>query len=309
MIDAEKIKAAFGQLQAEIMHTLQKTDPAAHALADEWRHTGGGGGRSCVITGGDLIEKGGVNFSHVTGRELPPSATRRRPELAGRPFTAMGVSIVFHPCNPHVPCTHFNVRFFLTTDTAGTSPVWWFGGGMDLTPVYPVIEDVLSWHQAARSACEPFGAELYPRFKAACDQYFFLPHRNETRGIGGIFFDDFNQPDFPTAFAFAQSISNAFLPAWLTIAGRRRNDAFSAQQRAFQCYRRGRYAEFNLLYDRGTLFGLQSGGRTESILMSLPPVAHWVYQFTPAADSSEASLASDFLRPRDWLTEFKHLLT
>jgi coproporphyrinogen III oxidase len=253
------------------------------------------------MTDGRLIEKGGVNFSHVTGESLPPSATKARPQLANRPFEAMGVSVVLHPQNPYVPCTHMNVRYFSTRDNTDAPPVWWFGGGFDLTPAYGFEEDAIAWHQAAHNACAPFGNDLYPRFKAACDQYFFLPHRDEARGIGGLFFDDFDELGPKDSFALTQSIGNAFLPAWEAITLKRAHTQYGHEQKSFQQVRRGRYVEFNLLYDRGTLFGLQSTGRTESILMSLPPQVQWIYNYKPAANSPEESLVRDFLKPRDWI--------
>jgi coproporphyrinogen III oxidase len=301
MSDATHIKSYLTRLQDALIARLTELDPAARQTSDAWERPGGGGGLSHVFSEGDLVEKGGMNFSHVFGKSLPPSATKSRPELADRPFEAMGVSVVLHPQNPHVPCTHMNVRYFSTTDETGAPPVWWFGGGFDLTPVYPVMEDVIAWHTAAKAACDPFGENLYPRFKAACDEYFHLPHRNEARGVGGLFFDDFNELGEEGSFSLTQSIADAFLPSWESIARQRRDIAYGKKEKAFQCLRRGRYVEFNLVYDRGTLFGLQSKGRTESILMSLPPHVQWAYNHQPDPDSPEAILVRDFLKPRDWL--------
>jgi coproporphyrinogen III oxidase len=262
---------------------------------------GGGGGESRVLKDGALIEQGGVNFSEVSGSSLPASATHDRPALAGAPFSAMGVSLVLHPKNPHVPTTHLNLRFFVATPADG-EPAWWFGGGFDLTPFYPVREDVLHWHRTARDACASLPGS-YERYRSWCDRYFFLPHRNETRGVGGLFFDDLNTPSFTDCFAFARAVGEAFPRAWLPIAERRRATPFGDRERGFQLLRRGRYVEFNLVYDRGTLFGLQTGGRAESILMSLPPLARWEYGFPPEPGSPEDALAREWLRPRDWLGE------
>ena len=267
---------------------------------DAWHRAEGGGGLSCLIEEGRLFERGGVNFSHVMGNALPPSASANRPELAGRGFEAMGLSLVLHPRNPYVPTVHMNVRFFVAT-RAGVDPVWWFGGGMDLTPYYGFEEDAIHFHRACRDALAPFGSDLYPRFKRWCDEYFFLRHRNEPRGIGGIFFDDLNQPDFPSCFALMRAIGERFPDAYAPIVDRRRDVPYGERERDFQAYRRGRYVEFNLVYDRGTLFGLQSGGRTEAILMSLPPIVKWRYDWQPQADSPEARLYAEFLRARDWL--------
>jgi coproporphyrinogen III oxidase len=294
------IRDYFSLLQQRLITRLTELDPAARQRTDSWERPGGGGGRSHVFSGGSLVEKGGMNFSHVSGESLPPSATANRPELADRPFEAMGVSVVLHPQNPYVPCTHMNVRYFTTTDASGVEPAWWFGGGFDLTPVYPFEEDIIAWHRAAKAACEPFGEELHSRFKEACDRYFHLPHRAEARGVGGLFFDDFNELGPDDSFALTRSIGDAFLPAWEAIAMRRKDLQYGEREKSFQCLRRGRYVEFNLLYDRGTLFGLQSKGRTESILMSLPPTVHWEYDHQPEPGSPEAEL-SKFLQPHDWL--------
>jgi coproporphyrinogen III oxidase len=253
-----------------------------------------------VIANGAVFEKGGVNFSHVHGDRLPPSATAARPELAGRAFEAMGVSLVVHPENPYVPTSHANVRFFVA-EKAGEAPVWWFGGGYDLTPYYPFAEDCGHWHRTAKAACEPFGGEIYPRFKAWCDDYFFLKHRNETRGVGGLFFDDFSELGFERSFAFLRAVGDSYTRAYLPIVARRKGLAWGERERDFQLYRRGRYVEFNLVYDRGTLFGLQTGGRTESILMSLPPLARWAYDWHPEPGTPEADLYDNYLAPRDWL--------
>jgi coproporphyrinogen III oxidase len=261
----------------------------------------GGGGRSRVLRQGAVFEQAGVNFSHVTGGRLPPSATAARPELAGRSFEALGVSLVIHPENPYVPTSHANLRFFVAAKAA-EAPVWWFGGGYDLTPCYPDREDILHWHRAARAACEPFGPDVYARYKAWCDRYFYLQHRGETRGVGGLFFDDLNEGGFERCFDFMRAVGDSYLGAYLPIVRRRKDRAWGERERAFQLYRRGRYVEFNLLYDRGTLFGLQSGGRTESILMSLPPLAAWRYDWRPDPATPEAALY-DCLRPRDWLAE------
>lgn len=269
---------------------------------DAWTRAEGGGGESRVLSEGAVFEKAGVSFSHVFGDKMPQSASNLRPEIGGAPFEAMGLSLVFHPLNPYVPTTHCNVRFLIATP-ANAAPVWWFGGGFDLTPYYAFDEDVLHWHRTARAACEPFGTGLYDKYKEWCDRYFFLPHRNETRGVGGLFFDDLNEGGFEQSFRFMQSVGDHFLPAYLPLVQRRGGMAYDARQRAFQLYRRGRYVEFNLVYDRGTLFGLQSRGRTESILMSLPPLVRWDYDWRPEPDSPEARLYSDFLRPRDFLTE------
>jgi coproporphyrinogen III oxidase len=298
----ETVKSYLLDLQDRLCDGLAAEDGGAGFREESWQREAGGGGRSRVMENGRVFEKGGVNFSHVYGDRLPPSATAARPQLAGRGFHAVGVSWVLHPENPHVPTSHGNVRFFIA-EKEGEAPVWWFGGGFDLTPYYPVHEDVLHWHRVARDACAPFGAEVYPRFKAWCDEYFYLKHREETRGVGGLFFDDFNEWDFDGCFAFQRAVGDAFLDAYLPIVQRRRDTPWSEREREFQLYRRGRYVEFNLVWDRGTLFGLQSGGRTESILMSMPPLARWEYGWTPEPGSPEARLYEDYLRPRDWLGE------
>jgi coproporphyrinogen III oxidase len=271
---------------------------------DPWQRPEGGGGESRILTEGTVFERAGVAFSHVFGAKMPPSASHAHPEVAGAPFEAMGLSLVFHPRNPFVPTVHANVRYLIATPSSGPA-VWWFGGGFDLTPYYPFDEDVLHWHTTARAACLPFGAALYEKYKAWCDRYFFLPHRDETRGVGGLFFDDVSDGGFERCFALLRSVGDHFLPAYLPILERRKGLSYGERERNFQLYRRGRYVEFNLVYDRGTLFGLQSRGRTESILMSLPPLVRWEYDWQPPAGSPEARLYADFLRPREYLAELK----
>jgi coproporphyrinogen III oxidase len=297
--DLAAVEAYLTGLQDTICAGLEAADGGGRFREDAWRRPDGGGGRTRVLAGGGVFEKAGVGYSHVHGAGLPAAATAARPELAGRSFRALGVSLVLHPESPYVPTTHANVRYFVA-ERAGEAPVWWFGGGIDLTPYYPFEEDAVHWHETARAACEPFGAEVYPRFKRWCDEYFYLPHRGETRGVGGLFFDDLAAWGAERSFAFLRSVGDAFLPAYLPIVERRRATPWGERERSFQLYRRGRYVEFNLLFDRGTLFGIQSGGRTESILMSLPPLVRWEYGWTPEAGSPEERLA-DFLRPRDWL--------
>ena len=299
-VDIAAVKQYLLALQDRICEELAAEDGGANFVEDAWERPGGGGGRSRVISNGAVFEQGGVNFSHVFGDTLPPSATAQRPELAGRSFQAMGVSLVIHPHNPLIPTSHANVRFFVA-EKPGEAPVWWFGGGFDLTPYYGFEEDCTEWHQNAQAACQPFGEEVYPRYKQWCDDYFFIKHRNEPRGIGGLFFDDLNEWGFEKTFAFMRSVGDHYIKAYRPIVNRRKTLAFTETQRDFQLYRRGRYVEFNLVYDRGTLFGLQSGGRTESILMSLPPLVKWRYNWQPEAGSAEAKLYTDFLRPRDWL--------
>ncbi|MBN8887065.1 MAG: oxygen-dependent coproporphyrinogen oxidase [Rudaea sp.] len=286
-------------LQDRICTELQRADGAAAFAEDAWTRKEGGGGRSRVIKRGAVFEQGGVNFSRVEGKTLPASATAHRPELAGRAWSALGVSLVMHPQNPYVPTTHMNVRYFEARAENGDA-VWWFGGGFDLTPYYPFDEDVVHWHRVARDLCAPFGADVYAKYKKWCDDYFFLKHRNETRGVGGLFFDDLNGGGFEQSFAFMQAVGNGFLDAYLPIVAKRADTPFGEREREFQLYRRGRYVEFNLVYDRGTLFGLQSGGRTESILMSLPPRVRYEYAYAPPPDSAEARLA-EYLVPRDWV--------
>jgi coproporphyrinogen III oxidase len=297
-VDVGAVLAYFSGLQDRIISALEVLDGGTFRR-DAWTRPEGGGGVSRLIEDGALFERGGVNFSHVTGASLPPSASAGRPELAGRAFEAMGVSLVLHPRNPYVPTVHMNVRSFVATKV-GAVPVWWFGGGMDLTPYYGFEEDAAHFHRTCKAALAPFGAELHPRFKDWCDRYFFLKHRGEPRGVGGIFFDDLSTPDFGTCFALTRSVGDHFIEAYRPIVERRRDLPYGERERDFQAYRRGRYVEFNLVYDRGTLFGLQSGGRTESILMSLPPVVKWRYDWRPAPGTPEAKLYEVFLVPRDW---------
>ncbi len=287
-------------LQERITAGLADEDGGGGFREDRWERAEGGGGQSRVLANGAVFEQAGVNFSHVTGAGLPAAATASRPELAGRAFEALGVSLVIHPKNPYVPTSHANVRFFIATKP-GAEPIWWFGGGFDMTPYYGFEDDAIHWHRVAREACAPFGVDVYPRYKQWCDEYFFLKHRNEPRGIGGLFFDDLNEWGFEKSFAFMQSVGDHYLPAYRPIVARRKDAPYRERERDFQLYRRGRYVEFNLIYDRGTLFGLQSGGRTESILMSLPPLVKWRYNWRPEPGTEEARLYSDFLRPRDWL--------
>jgi coproporphyrinogen III oxidase len=291
-MDNAAVRTYLGQLQERIVARFEALDGARFAR-EEWQRPEGGGGTSCILEGGKLLERGGVGFSHVTGTRLPPSASTHRPEIAGGPWEAMGVSLVLHPRNPYVPTVHMNVRFF----TAGGT--WWFGGGMDLTPYFPFVEDCVHFHRANRDALAPFPG-LHERFKKACDEYFFLKHRNEPRGIGGTFFDDFSELGFEKSFAVMRAVGDALLPAYVPIVERRRDHPYGEGERDFQAYRRGRYVEFNLVWDRGTLFGLQSGGRTESILMSLPPLAKWRYEAKPGPGSPEAKLAEVLMPPRDW---------
>ena len=299
-VDIAAVKHYLLELQDRICAAFSRIDGAGPFLEDEWQRPGGGGGRSRVLEDGAVFEKGGVNFSHVFGDGLPASATAHRPELAGRSFQALGVSLVMHPHNPYVPTSHANLRFFIA-EKPGSDPVWWFGGGFDLTPYYGFVDDAVHWHRTSKEACEAFGNDLYPRFKRWCDEYFYLKHRNEPRGIGGLFFDDYNEDGFTHSFAFARSVADHYLPAYLPIVERRKDTPYGEKERDFQLYRRGRYVEFNLVLDRGTLFGLQSGGRTESILMSLPPLVKWRYAWQPQPGTAEAELYEVFLQPRDWL--------
>lgn len=294
------VKAFLLDLQDRICAALEQADGGVQFVEDAWQRPGGGGGRSRVLAKGALFEQAGVNFSHVYGDALPASATAHRPELAGRGFQAMGVSLVIHPENPHIPTSHANVRFFIA-EKDGEAPVWWFGGGFDLTPFYAVEADVVHWHRVARDLCQPFGEQVYPDYKRWCDEYFYLKHRQEARGVGGLFFDDLNAWGFDSCFRFMQAVGNGFINAYLPIVERRKGDSWGHRERQFQLYRRGRYVEFNLVWDRGTLFGLQSGGRTESILMSMPPLARWEYDYQPEPGSPEAALTERFLAPRDWL--------
>ena len=291
-------------LQKNLCNELETLDGNGKFIEDAWTRAQGGGGITCVLAKGALFAKAGVNFSHVSGETLPPSATASRPELTGCRFSALGLSLVIHPDNPYVPTTHANVRFFIA-EKENSTPIWWFGGGFDLTPYYGFDEDCRHWHQTAFDACQPFGDEIYPRFKTWCDEYFFIKHRQEARGIGGLFFDDYNEQGFDHSFGLMQSIGNGFIKAYAPIVERRKSLPFGPREKAFQLYRRGRYVEFNLVYDRGTLFGLQSGGRTESILMSLPPEVNWEYNWQPEKNSAEAALYTDYLPARDWLGQIK----
>lgn len=302
-VDMDCVIEFFKSLQDEICNALSEADGAGSFFEDNWQRQAGGGGRTRVMTNGVVIEQGGVNFSVVSGDKLPPTATAQRPELAGRTWQACGVSLVIHPKNPHIPTAHANVRFFIA-EKAGEKPVWWFGGGFDLTPFYPNDEDVQHWHQTAFNICQPFGDNVYNDHKKWCDEYFYLKHRDETRGVGGLFFDDLNQWDFDTCFDYVKAVGKGFIDAYLPIMERRKAQNYGDAERQFQLYRRGRYVEFNLVFDRGTLFGLQSGGRTESILMSMPPLARWEYNFQADEGSSEAKLA-DYLSPKDWLKVLK----
>jgi coproporphyrinogen III oxidase len=293
-------------LQQQIVDVLTAEDGAGEFIRDEWTRPEGeglaGGGIVRLLSEGKVFEQAGVNFSHVQGASMPASATAHRPELAGRAFQALGVSLVIHPRNPYVPTSHANVRFFIA-EKEGEAPIWWFGGGFDLTPYYPFHEDVLAWHRQAKAACDPFGENLYVKYKEWCDRYFFLKHRNETRGVGGLFFDDLNEGGFEHCFGITRSVGEAYIQAYQPIVAKRKDTPYGEHERDFQLYRRGRYVEFNLVFDRGTLFGLQSGGRTESILMSLPPLVKWRYNWTPEPGTPEADLYENYLRPRDWLNE------
>ena len=307
--DLQAIRDYLIDLQDRIVAGLEGLEDGTRFLHDDWKRPPGdhlnGEGRGRILEDGSTFERAGINFSHVTGNKLPPSATAHRPDLAGGSFEAMGVSLVIHPRNPYVPTSHANVRFF-QAQKEGVEPVWWFGGGFDLTPYYGFTEDAVHWHEQAEAACRPFGDDHYPRFKQWCDEYFWLKHRNEPRGVGGLFFDDYGadgQVDFDTAFGFMRSVGDHYLPAYLPLVEKRKDTPYGEREREFQAYRRGRYVEFNLVYDRGTLFGLQSGGRTESILMSMPPRAAWRYDYHPEPGSEEARLYDEFLRPRDWLAE------
>ncbi|MFM1852239.1 MAG: Coproporphyrinogen-III oxidase, aerobic [Verrucomicrobiota bacterium] len=300
-VDSAAVRTYLLDLQARICAGLAEEDGGGGFSRDEWNRPEGGGGLSRTLSEGAVFEKAGVAFSHVQGTKLPPSATAHRPGLAGLPWEAMGVSLVIHPRNPHVPTSHANVRFFTTRGEG--EPVWWFGGGFDLTPYYGYAEDCVHWHRTARDAVSPFGSDLHPRFKQWCDEYFFLKHRQEARGVGGLFFDDFNELGFDQSFALLRSVGDAYLPAYRPIVARRKATLATERERQFQLYRRGRYVEFNLVWDRGTLFGLQSGGRTESILMSLPPLVRWDYGWTPEPGSREAELYENFLPSRDWLAD------
>lgn len=300
-IDLPAVENYLMQLQDRICSALEALDGRGRFREDAWRRNGGGG-RTRVMTDGAVFEKGGVNYSRLGADRLPDSATSRRPELAGRSFEVAGISVVLHPGNPYVPAAHMNVRFFCASGP-GIEAVWWFGGGFDLTPFYGFEDDARHWHRTAHAACAEFGQDVYPRLKKWCDEYFYLKHRREARGIGGLFFDDFNEAGFERCFAFLRSVGDHFLPAYIPIVQRRRSEPYGERERAFQLYRRGRYVEFNLVYDRGTLFGLQSGGRAESILMSLPPLVSWQYDWRPEPGSREAELCERFLTPRDWIDD------
>lgn len=298
--DKQAVKAYLLALQDAICNQLAEVDGQKTFIEDSWTRAEGGGGRSRVLTDGSVFEKGGVNFSHVTGAAMPASATAHRPELAGRSFEAMGVSLVMHPLNPYVPTSHANVRFFIA-EKEGEPPVWWFGGGYDLTPYYGFEEDCIWWHQTAKNACASFGETTYRDYKKWCDEYFYLKHRNEPRGVGGLFFDDLNQPSFDSCFQFWQAVGDSYCEAYIPIVKKRQGTEYTDAERQFQLYRRGRYVEFNLVFDRGTLFGLQTGGRTESILMSLPPLVRWEYDWQPQPGTAEARLYDEFLTGRDWI--------
>ncbi|MCV6626969.1 MAG: oxygen-dependent coproporphyrinogen oxidase [Cellvibrionaceae bacterium] len=299
-VDKDAVKNYLLDLQERICAELERADGSGRFVEDSWQRPEGGGGRSRVMSDGAVIEKGGVNFSHVSGASMPASATAHRPELAGRSFEAMGVSLVIHPHNPYVPTSHANVRFFIA-EKEGAEPVWWFGGGYDLTPYYGFEEDCRDWHRVAKGACEPFGEDIYPRYKKWCDEYFYLKHRDEARGVGGLFFDDLNELGFADSFAFMRAVGDSYTEAYCPIIAKRKDTPYGEREREFQLYRRGRYVEFNLVWDRGTLFGLQTGGRTESILMSLPPLVRWEYDYQPEPGSAEARLTEQFLAPRDWV--------
>jgi len=299
-VAVEAVKDYLLSLQSSICDSLAAEDGEAEFIVDEWERPEGGGGRSRVLAGGPVLEKAGVNFSHVMGEGLPPSATQARPELAGRSYQAMGVSLVIHPRNPYAPTSHANVRLFIA-EKEGEEPVWWFGGGYDLTPYYGFDEDCVHWHRTAADACAPFGDDIYPRFKRWCDEYFYLRHRDEPRGVGGLFYDDFSEGGFENGFAFMRAVGDSYLKAYRPILARRKETSYDDRERQFQLYRRGRYVEFNLVFDRGTLFGLQSNGRTEAILMSLPPLVRWDYDYHPEPGTPEAKLTQYFLQGRDWL--------
>ncbi|WP_281559021.1 oxygen-dependent coproporphyrinogen oxidase [Thalassomonas sp. RHCl1] len=298
--DINQVIQYLKSLQDSICQSLAQADGKASFMEDSWQREEGGGGRSRVLTDGAVFEQAGVNFSHVSGERMPASATAHRPELQGRSFQACGVSLVIHPKNPYIPTTHANVRFFIA-EKEGADPVWWFGGGFDLTPYYPFKEDVIHWHQMAQQLSQPYGDDVYAKYKAWCDEYFYLKHRDETRGVGGIFFDDLNEWGFDKSFAYMQAVGDNFIPAYVPIVDKRKDTPYGEKERQFQLYRRGRYVEFNLVYDRGTLFGLQTGGRTESILMSLPPLVRWQYNYQPEEGSAEAELYNTYLKPQNWL--------
>lgn len=307
-MDKELVKTFLLQLQSDICQSLEQVDASQKFVTDKWEREKGGGGITKVLSQGGVFEQAGVNFSHVFGNSMPASATVNRPELAGRSYQAMGVSLVIHPWNPYIPTSHANVRFFIA-EKEGEKPIWWFGGGFDLTPFYPFEEDCLHWHRTAQKICSHFGSTVYQQHKEWCDNYFYLPHRDETRGVGGVFFDDLNQHsfdgewDFERCFSYIKAIGSGFTQAYIPIVERRKEIHYGEREREFQLYRRGRYVEFNLVHDRGTLFGLQSGGRTESILMSMPPLARWQYSYHPQEGSPEQELYKNYLRPRNWLSQ------
>ncbi|HGD3320924.1 TPA: oxygen-dependent coproporphyrinogen oxidase [Proteus mirabilis] len=298
--DIHRVQSFFLSLQDSICHAIENIDQKATFQQDNWQREAGGGGRTRVLTQGAIFEQAGVNFSHVYGDALPASATAHRPELSGRRFQAMGVSLIIHPLNPYIPTSHANVRFFIA-EKEGEAPVWWFGGGFDLTPYYGFEEDVIHWHKVAKSVCDPFSQDYYAQYKKWCDDYFYLKHRNEPRGVGGLFFDDLNTPDFDHCFEFVQHVGQGYLDAYLPIVEKRKSIPWGERERQFQLYRRGRYVEFNLVWDRGTLFGLQSGGRTESILMSMPPLVRFAYDYHPEPNTPEAKLYTDFLIHKEWV--------
>lgn len=301
-MDTQAVFSYLQNLQAKIVEAIELVD-GKNFLQDSWQRPEGGGGNSCMLEGGNVFERAGIGFSHVLGTKLPPAASVAHPEAAGRPWEAMGVSLVFHPRNPYIPTVHMNVRFFVAkAQNASEQDIWWFGGGMDLTPYYGFEEDAEHFHRTIKTAIDAFGSSYYPKFKKECDEYFFLKHRQEPRGIGGIFYDDFNELGFEKTFAFHRAVGDAFLQAYLPIVQRRKDTPYDERERDFQAYRRGRYVEFNLIYDRGTIFGLQSNGRTESILLSMPPIVKWRYDWKPEAGSPEAKLYTDFLIEKDWLS-------
>lgn len=299
--DINAVKNYLLGLQNNICSELEAEDGTEQFIEDKWDREQGGGGQSRVLTDGAVFEQAGVNFSHVFGSQMPASATAHRPELAGRNFQAVGVSLVIHPHNPYVPTSHANVRFFIA-EKEGADPIWWFGGGFDLTPYYAFEDDVIMWHRAAKEACAPFGNDVYPKYKKWCDEYFYLKHRNEPRGVGGIFFDDLNEWGFDKCFEFMRAVGDNYIKAYRPIVARRKDTEYGSRERDFQLYRRGRYVEFNLVHDRGTLFGLQTGGRTESILMSMPPLVRWKYNWKPEPGSAEEKLYTDYLKPKNWLS-------
>jgi coproporphyrinogen III oxidase len=301
-ININAIKEYLMDLQDRICTMLEAEDGGKKFLEDKFDRPQGGGGRSRVMENGAVFEKAGVNFSHVFGDNMPASATAHRPELAGRHFQALGVSLVIHPRNPYIPTSHANVRFFVA-DKDGEDPIWWFGGGFDLTPYYGFEEDAIHWHQIAKDACDPFGADVYPKYKKWCDEYFYLKHRDEPRGIGGLFYDDLNEWGFDKSFEFMRSVGDSYIKAYQPIVAKRKDCEYGEREVDFQCYRRGRYVEYNLVYDRGTLYGLQTGHRTESILMSLPPIVKWRYDWKPETGTEEAKLYTDFLTNKDWLSK------